>query len=143
MREKCWNGTKNKQHFIPHVSRSLLYIRLVAVAFRSGKRSFFKKRPPTPLTYFCPALDPPLGRYGRNTLMHVRGHEHSIPTKFRKHPSSGSVVKAMTMCSHTYTCISATPPPLPWPGWQFLFTFQPKKHKLGRGQKDLASCQVC
>ena len=46
-----------------------------------------------------------------NTLMHVRGYEHSIPTKFHKYPSSGSVVKAMTTCSHTYTCISAPSPP--------------------------------
>ena len=51
------------------------------------------------MTYFCPALDPPLGGYGRNTLTHVRAM--SIPTKFHKHPSNGSVVKAMTMCSHT------------------------------------------
>ena len=29
-----------------------------------------------------------------------------------------------------------------WPGWQFLFTFRPEKHKLGRGREDLASCQV-
>ena len=29
-----------------------------------------------------------------------------------------------------------------WPGWQFLFTFPPAKHKLGRGRWDLASCQV-
>ena len=48
--------------------------------------------------------------------MHVRGHERSIPYKFRKHPSSGSVVKDMTMCSHT-----------------FLFTDRPEK-KLGRGR---------
>ena len=61
------------------------------------------------MTYFCPALDPLLGGYVGNTLLHVRGYEHSIPTKFRKHPSSGSVVKAMTMCSHTYTCNSASP----------------------------------
>ena len=29
-----------------------------------------------------------------------------------------------------------------WLGWQFLFTFRPKKYKLGRGRLDLASCQV-
>ena len=29
-----------------------------------------------------------------------------------------------------------------WPGWQFLFTFRPEKHKLGRGLWDLASYQV-
>ena len=46
------------------------------------------------MTNFDPTLDPPLGESGRNTLMQVRGHEHYIPTKFCKHPLSGSVVKA-------------------------------------------------
>ena len=32
--------------------------------------------------------------YGQNIFMHEPGHEHFIPTKFRKHPLSGSVVKA-------------------------------------------------
>ena len=40
------------------------------------------------------------------------GHENFIPTKFHKHPSSGSVVKADYVCSHIYTCNSA---PLPHP----------------------------
>ena len=39
------------------------------------------------------------------------GHENFIPTKFHKHPSSGSVVKADYVCSHIYTCISAPLPP--------------------------------
>ena len=47
-----------------------------------------------PLDLFCPALDPPLGGYGQNIFMHVPGHEHFIPTKFRKYPLRGSVVKA-------------------------------------------------
>ena len=29
-----------------------------------------------------------------------------------------------------------------WPGWQFLLTFRPEKHKLGRGRWELAFCQV-
>ena len=41
------------------------------------KKFFEEGDPPWPI--FCPALDPPLCRYGRNTLMHVRGHEHLIP----------------------------------------------------------------
>ena len=86
---------------MPHASTSLQCIWLVAVAFWSEKDGR------TAMTYFCPALDLPLGGYGRNTLTNVRAM--SIPTKFHKHPSSDSVVKAMTMCSHTYTCIS-TPP---------------------------------
>ena len=64
-----------------------------------SRSSFLKKG--TPVTYFCPALDPPLVRYGRNTLMHVRSHEHFIPTKFLKHPLSGSVVKA----DYVFPCI--------------------------------------
>ena len=39
------------------------------------------------------------------------GHENFILTKFHKHPSSGSVVKADYVCSHIYTCISAPLPP--------------------------------
>ena len=43
-------------------------------------------------------------------------HENFIPTKFHKHPSSGSVVKADYVCSHMCTCISAPLlPPLPSP----------------------------
>ena len=32
------------------------------------------------MTYCCPDLDPPLGRYAQITLMHVRGLEHFILT---------------------------------------------------------------
>ena len=43
------------------------------------------------MTYFCPALDPPLGGSGRKTTTCVRDHEYFIPTKFHQnHPSSGS-----------------------------------------------------
>ena len=56
-------------------------------------KSFLKKGTP-PGDLFGLALDPPRGRYGLNIFMHVPGHEHFIPTKFRKHPLSGSVVKA-------------------------------------------------
>ena len=64
------------------------------------RRIFLKKG--DPVTYFGPALDPPLGGSGRNTLMHVRGHEHFIPTKFCKHPLSGSVVKADYVFQYIY-----------------------------------------
>ena len=50
------------------------------------------------MTYFGPALDPPLA----DTLMHVRGHEHFIPTTFYKHPLSGSVVKADYVFPYIY-----------------------------------------
>ena len=42
------------------------------------------------MTYFCPALDPPLGWSGRKTTTLVRDHEYFIPTKFHQNPSSGS-----------------------------------------------------
>ena len=42
------------------------------------------------MTYFGPALDPPLGGSGRKTTTLVRDHEHFIPTKFHQNPSSGS-----------------------------------------------------
>ena len=42
------------------------------------------------MTYFCPALDPPLGGSGRKTTTLVRDHEYFIPTKFHQNLSSGS-----------------------------------------------------
>ena len=87
-----WN--QKQQHFITHASGSLLWIWLVAVAFRSEEEVFWRRGTPPPGDLFCLALVPPLGKYGQNIFMHVPGHEHFIPTKFRKHPLSGSVVKA-------------------------------------------------
>ena len=52
------------------------------------RRSFLMKG--SPVTYFCPALDPPLGGSGRKTTTLVRDHEYFIPTKFHQNPSSGS-----------------------------------------------------
>ena len=87
----------------------MLLIRFVAVAFQFEEEVFLKKGPPPPVRdLFCLALDPPLGRYGQNNLMHVPGHEHFIPTKFRKHPLSGSVVKADYVFPYI-VCITATP----------------------------------
>ena len=51
-------------------------------------RSFLKKG--TPVTYFCPALDPPMGGSGRKTTTLVRDHELFMHTKFHQNPSSGS-----------------------------------------------------
>ena len=41
------------------------------------------------MTYFGPALDPPLGGSGRKTTTLVRDHEYFIPTKCHQNPSSG------------------------------------------------------
>ena len=107
-----WN--QKQQHFITHASRSLLWIRFVAVAFQFEEEVFLRRGPPPPpppvRDLFCLALDPPLGRYGQNILMHVPGHEHFIPTKFRKHPLSGSVVKADYVFPYIYMHY-CTPPP--------------------------------
>ena len=53
------------------------------------------------MIYFNPTLDP-LGGYGRNTLTHVRGHEHFIPTKFCKPLLGNSVVKADYVFPYIY-----------------------------------------
>ena len=42
------------------------------------------------MTYFCPALDPPLGGSSRKTTTLVRDLEYFIHTKFHQNPSSGS-----------------------------------------------------
>ena len=42
------------------------------------------------MTYFGPALDPPLGGSGRKTTTLVRDHEYFILTKFHQNLSSGS-----------------------------------------------------
>ena len=52
------------------------------------RRSFLKKG--TPVTYFCPALGPPLDGSGRKTTTLVRDLEYLIHTKFHQNPSSGS-----------------------------------------------------
>ena len=46
------------------------------------------------LTYYGPALDPPLGGFGPKVNTNVWGHEYLIPTKFGKYPLNDSVVKA-------------------------------------------------
>ena len=81
-------------------SRLLLWIWFDAVAFQS-KKVFWRRGPP-PGDLFGLALDPPRGRYGLNIFMNVPGHEHFIPTKFREHPLSGSVVKAGYVFPYIY-----------------------------------------
>ena len=69
------------------------------------RKSFFWRRGPS-VTYFCAcsALDPPQGRYGQNTLLHVQDHEHFIRTKFLKHPFSGSATDYVFTCLYMYLC---------------------------------------
>ena len=61
--------------------------------------SFLRKGPPS-CDLFYPALDPPLGGYGWNTLTYVRSNEHFFTTKFRKHPLRGSVVICVPIQIH-------------------------------------------
>ena len=89
-----WN--QKQQHFITHASRSLLWIRFVAIAFRSEEEVFWRREP------ILPRPGSALGKYGQNIFMHVLGHDHFIPTKFRKHPLSSSVVKAGYVFPYIY-----------------------------------------
>ena len=66
------------------------------------RKSFLKKR--TPMTYFCPALDPPLGEPGRKTTTLVRGHEYFIPTNFYQNPSSSSGEEVESAKVYRRTC---------------------------------------
>ena len=58
------------------------------------------------VTYFCPALDLPLGRSGRKTTTLVQDHEYFIHTKFHQNPSSGSREKAeyVLLCMYMHVC---------------------------------------
>ena len=103
---------EQKQHFIPHTSRSLQCIWFVAVAFRSEEEVFLKKGAPEP---FLPRPGSAPGQIWPNIFMHVLGHEHFISAKFCKHPLSVSVVKADYVLPYIYACISAPPPPFSSP----------------------------
>ena len=56
------------------------------------KKNFLEEVDPLPRDLFLSRPGSAPSQYDRN--MHMQVHEHFIPTKFRKHPSSGSVVKA-------------------------------------------------
>ena len=93
-----WN--QKQQHFITHALDHCYEFGLLL-----SKKKFFEEgeTPPPPGDLFGLALDPRRGRYGLNIFMHVPGHEHFIPTKFRKHPLSGYVVKAGYVFPYIYT----------------------------------------
>ena len=85
---------QKQQHFITHASRSLLWIRFVAIVFRPEEGD-------PSVTYFAsPWIYP--GQIWPNIFMHVPGHDHFIPTKFRKHPLSSTVVKAGYVFPYIY-----------------------------------------
>ena len=92
-----WN--QKQQHFITHALDYCYEFGLLLQP--SGLKKFFEEGDP-PGDLFGLALDPPQGRYGLNIFMHVPGHEHFIPTKFRKPPLSISVVKAGYVFSYIY-----------------------------------------
>ena len=56
----------------------------------------------TPVTYFGPTLDPPLGGFGQKVNTNVRSHDYFIPTKFGKYPLNDSVVKADYVFPYIY-----------------------------------------
>ena len=99
---KRQKGTKNNNTsskiLLDHWST--LYILFVAVVFQLWRRSPLEKG--HSLTYYDPALDLPLVRFGPNVNTNVRGHEYFIPTKFGKYPSSDSVVKADYVFPYIY-----------------------------------------
>ena len=96
---KC---NQKQQHFITHASRSLIWIRFVAVAFRSEEVFWRRGPPPPPPWPILPRPGSTPGQIWPKHFMHVLGHEHFIPTKFRKHPLSGSVVKAGYVFPYIY-----------------------------------------
>ena len=95
-----WNGIKNiNPSSNIHLDHCHI-IRFVAVAFQSEEAVLWRMDPS--MTYFCPTLDPSLGGVCRKVLPQVRGHEFFTPTKFRKHPSSGSEAKADYVFQYIY-----------------------------------------
>ena len=67
----------------------LLCIQFVAVAFRSEEEVLKKGTAHYIITYFCPALGPPLGGSGRKTTTLVRDLEYFIHTKIHQNLLSG------------------------------------------------------
>ena len=74
-----------------------------------SRRSSLKKG--TLVTYFSPALDPPLDRSCQKTTTLVRDHKHFIPSKFRKYPSISSAGKADYVFQYIYMHKCNPPPP--------------------------------
>ena len=90
-----WN--QKQQHFIKHASWSLLCIRFLTVAYRFEEEVFLRRKHPWPILPY-PGSAP--RQIWPNIFMNVPGH--FIPTKFRKHPLSGSIVKADYVFPYIY-----------------------------------------
>ena len=81
-------------HIFCFISRTLIWFFFsIAIAPRGLDRS------PEYNKHFCPGSAP--GQIWTRHL--VWGHDHFIPTKFRKHPSSGSEVRADYLYPYIYT----------------------------------------
>ena len=86
---KIWlrNGTKYN-NTSSHMLLDHCYVFGLSLKLSGLKKKFLRKG--TPVTYFCPALDPPLGGSGRRTTTLEKDHEYFISTKFHQNSSSGS-----------------------------------------------------
>ena len=78
---------------------SLLYIWFVAVAFQSEEEVRWRREPLWPI-FAPPWIRPRMDLAEKQKF--VRDHKHFINTKFRKHPLSGSVVKADYVFPYMY-----------------------------------------
>ena len=99
---KIWlqSGTKNNN--IPsHMLLNHCYMHSVCCcSLPVCRRRFLKKG--TPVTYFGPALDPPLGRSGQKTTTSIRHLEYFMHIKFHQNPfsSSGEEVENVNSLTH-------------------------------------------
>ena len=73
-----WN--QKQRHFITHASRLLLWIRFVAVAFRSEEKAFWRRGPP--MTYFASPLIRPWANMAKTSLCMCRAMSTSSLPSF-------------------------------------------------------------
>ena len=96
-----WN--EKQQHFITHASRSLLWIRFVAVAFRSEEEVFWRRGPPWPI----------LPRPGSAPGQIWPKHLYACAGPWALHPYQVSYTSIKQFCSKGWLCVHALvhPPP--------------------------------
>ena len=75
-----WN--QKQQHFITHASRSLLWIRFVAVAFRSEEEVFWRRGPPPPWWPILPHWICPWANMAKTSLSMCRAMSTSSLPSF-------------------------------------------------------------